>query len=140
MRTARRGVNIREGVPNLYYSIMVIAVMQIALGVNFWLTTPVFHPLGIPKGAVAVVFFLTGLLKVWFLNVTRDLYVIRLLLAFGTSFMFFWGVVNAQQSFAGRASFQIPILYCALAILQLPLLRESFVARLVNAEEDRGRP
>jgi len=49
--------------------------------------------------------------------------------------MLFWGASNAQQSLAGNASFQLPILYIALAVLQIPLLVEPPVNPMTKKEE-----
>jgi len=118
-------VNIRKSHPALYHSIMTFGLMSIALAVNFWTSNPTFNPYGIPKSLVGAVFFLLGSSKLIFLNIFRDLRIVRVILALSISFHLFWGACSSQQSFDGKASFQLPILYIALAVLQMPLLVEA---------------
>lgn len=118
-------VIIRKTHPGLYRSLMSLSFMNMALAVNFWYSTPTFNPYDIPKNIIGWVFFLFGIVLIFFLNVWRDLRIIRIILAISISFMFFWGCSNAEQFFAGKASLQLPILYVTLAFLQIPLLTES---------------
>jgi len=118
-------VYIRKTHPGLYHSLMTLSVASVALGFNFWFSNPAFNPYNIPKDLVGVVFALLGVSQIVFLNLRRDLRKVRVVLATSLSWMFFWGVSNSQQSFAGDASFQLPILYVALSILQIPLLIEA---------------
>lgn len=101
--------------------------MSVALAVNFWTNTPTFNPYGIPKNIVGVVFCLLGVYLLVFLNVPplRNLRRVRFGLAVSLGWMLFWGISNTQQAFAGNASFQLPILLIALAIIHLPLLVEA---------------
>ena len=104
---------------------MTLGFMGIALAFNFWFARPTFNPYGLPKEYVGVVFFLLGSSQLLFLNVFRDLRAVRLALAVSISFMFFWGASNSLQFFAGKSSLQLPILYVAISILQIPLLVEA---------------
>jgi hypothetical protein len=104
---------------------MTLGVMSIALAINFWTSNPTFNPYGFDKNVIGGVFFTLGFSKLVFLNVLRDLRLVRIILAASISFHFFWGASNAQQFFAGKASLQLPILYIALAVLQMPLLVEA---------------
>lgn len=117
-----RETNLREAHGRLYSSIMTLAVMSIALAVNFWTSNPTFNPYGIPKDLIGVVFLLLGISHLVFLNWLRDQRKLRYGLTASLSFMLFWGISNTEQSFAGKASFQLPIMYVALAMLHLPLL------------------
>lgn len=116
---------IRKTHPGLYRSLMVLGATGIALGLNFLFSTPTFNPYGIPKGVVGAVFMLLGVGQVAALNVFHSLRMVRIVLAVSVGVMFFWGLSNAQQFFDGRASLQLPILYVALSLLQVPLLIES---------------
>lgn len=120
----RWGSNLRDSHARLYSSIMTLSVMSVALAVNFWTSKPTFNPYGIPKNLIGVVFLLLGVNQLLFLNWFRDLRRVRYGLTASLSFMLFWGISNTQQSFAGNASFQLPIMYIALAVLHLPLLVE----------------
>jgi len=100
-------------------------VTSIALGVNFWISTPAFSPFGINKNLVGVVFFLLGTAKLVFLSVFRSLRMVRLGLAISIFVMTAWGLSNVQQFINGFTSLQLPILYLTLAALQYILLIES---------------
>lgn len=117
-------VSIRKTHPNLYISLMTIAVASIALGVNLHYFTPTFRPYGISEELIGACFSVLGLSQLIFLNLYHNLKLVRLVLAMSISFMLFWGLSNTQQSFAGKASFQLPILLITLAALQIPLLVE----------------
>lgn len=118
-------VQISKTHPSLYRALMTLSIMYLALGVNFWYSNPTFNPYGINKDIIGVIFFWLGASLIVFLNILRDLRMVRIALAISISFMFFWGCSNAEQSFAGQASFQLPILYVAFSFLQIPLLTES---------------
>lgn len=116
---------IRKTHPGLYRSLMVFGATGVALGLNFLFSTPTFNPYGINKAVIGAVFMTLGVGQVAALNVFHNLRMVRIVLAVSLGVTFFWGLSNAQQFFAGRASLQLPILYVALALLQLPLLIES---------------
>jgi hypothetical protein len=104
---------------------MVLGFMGLSLAVNFWFSKPTFNPYGWPKELIGTIFFVLGASQIVFLNVFRDLRMVRIALAVSISFMFFWGASNAQQFFAGKASLQLPILFITVSLLQIPLLLES---------------
>lgn len=118
-------VIIRKSHPALYRSIMTVGCMGIALALNFWFSRPTFNPYGVPKEIIGCVFFVLGLSQVVFLNLFHKLKLVRITLAVSIVFMLFWGGSNTIQFFAGNASLQLPILYLALAVIQLPWLIES---------------
>jgi len=122
-------VNLRKSHPFMFRSIIVIASMHVALGLNFWglgfLPRPTFEPYGIPTQIIATVFLLLGVTQIVFITVMRDLRIVRLILALSVGWMMFWGLSNTQQVLAGDASLQLPILYVTISILQVPLLIES---------------
>lgn len=117
-------VSIRKTHPNMYRFLMVIALMSTALAVNLYLTTPTFKPYGIEKEVIASIFLVLGFSQLVLLNLCHNLKLVRLTMAISIAFMLFWGGSNSQQAFAGKASFQLPILLVSLALLQLPLLIE----------------
>ena len=120
-----RDIKIRKTHPGLYLALMVLGLMGVGLALNFWFSRPTFNPYGLSKNIVGVVFFVLGFSQIVFLNILRDLRMVRLNLAISISWMFFWGVSNAEQFFAGKSSLQLPILYVTMSILQIPLLIES---------------
>lgn len=117
-------INLRRSHPGLYKLTMVFAIMSLLLAVNFWTSNPTFHPFDIPKNLVGVVFVVLGMWQVIFLNVVRNLKMVRLGSMAMVFFLAAWGLGNMQQSIAGKASFQLPILYIALAALHYLVLVE----------------
>lgn len=122
-----RKVDIRKSHPSLYYSIMIIAFMCIAQGFNFLLSTPTFKPYDISNDLIGSIFLVIGLSKIVFLNLYRNLFLVRLNTALGSGFLLFWGITNTQQGFMGKASFQLPIVFIGLALVNLRLLLEPSV-------------
>lgn len=135
MTSTHDRVRIRATHPALYRSIQTLAIMSVLMAVNFWFSNPTFNPYGIPKNIIGAIFFLLGASQLVFLNVFRDLRKVRLGLAVSLSFMFFWGLSNAQQFLAGNASLQLPILYVTISILHIPLLVEPPVNPMTRKEE-----
>lgn len=121
----RQQVNLRKSHPGLFHSILTVACMGVALAFNFWIFTPTFNPYGIDKNIIGIVFAVIGLGQLVFLIVVRDLRMVRIMLAVSISWMMSWGLSNTQQVFLGKASFQLPILFIVVSILQVPLLIES---------------
>lgn len=128
-------VNIRRRHPSLYLSIMVLAIMSVSLAVNFWTSTPTFTPFNVNNNLVGIVFFVLGVGQLVFLNLVRNLTMVRLGSAFSIFFMVAWGLGNAQQSIEGKASFQLPIVYIALAALHYLLLQEPPVNPITGTKE-----
>jgi len=100
-------------------------LMDVALAVNFWITTPAFNPFSINKNLVGVVFFVLGVAQLVFLRVFRSLRMVRIGLAVSIFVMVSWGLTNVQQFINGHTSLQLPILYLTLGALQYVLLIES---------------
>lgn len=111
-------VSLRHTHPNMYRVLMVTAIACILLATNLYLTTPTFKPYGISKTIIASVFLFLGVSKIIFLNLYHNFRLVRLMAAASVAFLMFWGLANSQQSFAGKASFQLPTLYIALAVLE----------------------
>lgn len=129
-------VSIRKTHPNLYLSLMIVAIMSIGLSLNFYFYTPTFNPYGINKEVVGAIFLILGFSQLIFLNLYHNLKLVRLVLAISISFMLFWGVSNTQQAFAGKASFQLPVLYIGLALIQLPLLVEPSTNPMTSSKKN----
>lgn len=118
-RSDARGIQIRKSHPGLYYSITILAFAQIALALNyFFATRPTFTPYGIPIPLIGWIFLILGISKLFFLNVVRNLKVVRSNMVIGVAFLLFWGISNTQQSFQGKASFAFPIGLITVALLQ----------------------
>lgn len=127
-------VNLRKANPSLYQLIMVFAITRIALAVNFWISNPTFNPYDISKTLVGWIFFLLGISQIVFLHIWRDLRKIRLVIAVSAGVMLCWGLVNTQQSVAGKASWQLPIIFIGFAALQMVALLEAPVNPMMEKE------
>lgn len=114
---------------------MTVALTSVALAVNFWASNPTFNPYDIPKDRIGVIFVILGIGQLFFLNVIHSLRMVRIGLAASIGWMLFWGLSNTQQFFAGNASLQLPLLYLALAVLQIPLLIEAPVNPMTKKRE-----
>lgn len=113
--------------PNLYRGIMTFAFINIGLGLNFLFTNPTFNPYQIDKLLIGSIFLTLGVSKVTFLNVSRNLKVVRFVMALEVMFMLFWGIGTSITFFQGRTSLQLFVLYAGLAMLELFLLQEPAV-------------
>lgn len=119
-----RRISLRKTHPNLFIALNILALTSVALALNFYFSKPTFNPYGIDKEIVAAVFFILGISQLIVLTVYHNLKLVRLAVATSVGILLFWGISNTQQGFQGKASFQLPILYIALALLQIPLLIE----------------
>lgn len=118
-------INLRKSHPGLHHSILTAGIMAIALAVNFWTSTPAFTPYEMSGTLLGAIFAAIGTGQLVFLVVVRSLKMVRVMLTVSLTWLMFWGLSNTQQFFAGDASLQLPILYVAVSILQVPLLIES---------------
>lgn len=135
MTERQERVKIRYTHPNLYRLMMTLSFMSVGLAVNLWRSNPTFNPYGIDKTLVALIFCLLGISQIIFLNIGR-LRAVRIGMALSSFTMVLWGWANTEQAFAGNASFQLPILYVALGVMQFLLLIEP----PVNPVEQRPLP
>lgn len=119
--------NIRLTHPNLYYSLLVFAAINIGLGLNFIFANPTFNPYQIDKAVIGSVFLALGLLKVTFLQLFRNLKILRLVMTAEVIFMMFWGVGTTITFFRGQTSLQLFVLYAGLSALEVFLLAEPIV-------------
>jgi hypothetical protein len=120
-------INLRNTHPGLYRATMVAATASILLGLNFFFLTPTFQVYEASYTIWASVFLGLGVFKIVFLNARRNLKLVRLFMALSVSFLLFFGIGTMQPWIEGEGSLQLPILYLALALLQLPLLLEPFI-------------
>lgn len=128
--------NIRLSHPNLYRSIMTFALMDIGLGMNFLLTNPTFNAYGLDKVVPGVIFFTLGFSKVVFLNFSRNLKIVRILMTAEIIFMIIWGVGTSITFFQGRTSLQLFVLYVGFAVLETFLLIEPIVNPLSEVKKN----
>lgn len=128
-------VNIRLTHPNLYRSLMAFAFINIGLGLNFLLTNPTFNPYGVDKMIVGWIFITLGMLKVIFLNFSRNLRIVRLVITCEIIFMMFWGVGTSITFFQGKTSLQLFVLYVGLSVLETFLLIEPAINPVSKIKE-----
>lgn len=131
-------LNLRLSHPNWYRGIMVFALLSMGLGVNFWLTTPTFNPLAIPKEITGAIFFGLGVGKVVFLNAIRNLRAVRTIMATEIAWMCFWGVGTAITWVQGKTSLQLFLLYVGMAVFEVFLLVEPPVNPLTAVRDTTG--
>jgi len=120
-----RRLVIRRTHPAFFHGVMTLALVEIALALNFWFYTPAFSPYGVPDHLVGAAFATIGTALLFFLNVWRDLRIVRLALSASVAWSFFWGIANTEQAFAGHTSFQLPILYVGLSVAHIWWLIEA---------------
>lgn len=135
---AIRRVNLRKSHPNKYRALTWFAAFHVFLAVNFWRYTPAFNPEVLiftpSKNLVAVVFLVLGVLQLVFLNLFRNLGMVRLVTSVSVAVTCCWGLVNSQQAFSGSASLQLPGTLIALCGAQVLWLIEA----PVNPLTERG--
>lgn len=131
---------LRDTHPNLYFALMTVALMFVALGFNFWFGKVTFEQYGIPKQWIGTGFLVIGLSQLLFLNVRRNLDAVRVVLIVGIAYMLFWGIGTTETAFQGKSSFQLFILYWGLAALQAPLLLEPFFNPVTANGNGNGVP
>lgn len=119
--------NLRKTHPNLWRSIMGLAVLNLALGVNFFAFTPTFFVWDQPNELWGSIFLALGISMIVFLNVYRRLRLVRITMALAVGYITFFGLGTMQPAFEGKGSLQLPLLYAGLVALQLPLLLEPFI-------------
>lgn len=120
-------VYLRHTHPNLYRSLMTVALIFVGLGLNFLFgPPPTFRQYNLSPDAIGSGFLALGSANLLFLNVYKNLNAVRVVLILGIFYMILWGVGTTQTAFEGTSSFQLCILYFGLAALQAPLLLEPF--------------
>lgn len=125
--------------PNLYYLLNAVALILVALGLNFLLgPPPTFEQYGIPREVIGSGFLVIGLADLVFLNVWRSLRAVRVLLIVGITYQVFWGIGTTETAFAGTSSFQLFILYVGNAVIQALLVREPFFNPVTATGNEEG--
>lgn len=113
-------VNLRLTHPGLYKSIMLFAVLTLAMAWNYFNYKPTFSPYNIEKEVIGSIFLSVGVVFLLLLNVFRNFKLLRTTEAIAAALLIFWAVINTKQAFEGKASFALPILllYAAFTILK----------------------
>jgi hypothetical protein len=119
--------DIRKTHPLLWRAVMAYAAICGFLGLNFIFFHPAFllyHQSNYWWGAI---FLILCISKIVFLNLYRNLHLMRVTMACEVSFMLFLALGATEPVWTSSASLQLPILYIGLAILEIPLILEPFV-------------
>lgn len=129
-------VNLHRTHPTLYRLVMSIAVIQVALGLNFLIGkdvlgltsfTPAFYVWGMPNWLWATFFLAIGGSKLVFLNLYRSLRLTRATMALAVAYLSFFALGTMQPALEGKGSLQLPILYAGMVALNVWLLLEPFI-------------
>lgn len=121
---AQGAIDIRKTHPNLYWLVMTLAFIEIALGLNFIILHPTFPIYGASNYIWGVIFLMIGFGKIVALNVYRRLRLVRAIMASAAFYMLFLSLGATQPFLEGVGSLQNPILYAGLAAVQIRLLVE----------------
>lgn len=120
-------IDIRKTHPNLYWLVMTVAIMDVALGLNFIILQPTFSIYAAPNVLWGMIFLGIGVSKLVSLNLYRRLRLVRASMAVAVAYMMFLGLGTTQPWLEGSGSLQLPILYMSMSALQIPLLLEPFI-------------
>lgn len=120
-------INIHKTHPNLYWLVMILALIDLALGCNFIFLNPTFPIFDAPNEVWGGIFLALGAGKIVSLNFYRRLRLVRGIMAFAVSYIMLLAFGTTQPYLEGVGSLQLPILYAGMAAIQIPLLVEPFV-------------
>lgn len=120
-------IDIRKTHPNLYWLVTILAVTDIALGLNFIFLNPTFPIYAGPNDLWGGIFLVVGFSKLVSLNLYRRLRLVRAIMAFEVTYMMFLALGTTQPFIEGVGSLQLPIVYVSLSAIQIPLLLEPFI-------------
>lgn len=132
-------VNVLKTHPNMYWMLMAIAIVGIALAFNFFFLHPTFPIWGVPNAIWATIFLLSSVARIVTLNFYRRLKWIRRTMAFQMAYMGFIAAGTIQPFLESidlqlalplwdsKASLQLPIVYAGLVAFQWFLMREPFL-------------
>lgn len=120
-------IDIRKTHPNLYWLVMTLALVGLALGLNFIFLHPTFPIYGASNYLWGGIFLGIAFGKIISLNLYRRLRLVRGIMAFAVAYMMFLALGTMQPYLEGVGSLQLPILYAGMSALQIPLLLEPFI-------------
>lgn len=108
--------------PALYLLLLTLSIISLGLGYNFGFERPTFTPYGIHKTIAGVVFFILGVMLIFFLHIHRNIAKLRLTQNISAIVWMIWGLVNTQQWVRDLASLQLPIVFVGGSIWQFIFL------------------
>jgi hypothetical protein len=136
---AANGGRLSQTHPNLYGALMVVAVANAALGLNFIFLKPSFNPLGIPKGPTGAVFLILGVGQAILLNL-RYLWARRVAVSAGVAVRFFWFVALFVAFFTEKqTSLQLPIFVLEAVGVAYFLVLEPYINPVTDKNGNGGK-
>lgn len=115
--------------PTLYRQVMLIAVLNILLGINFHIFVPTFLVWNQSNRLWGTAFILIGLAEILSLHVWRNLRAVRAAMGVCVAYTLYFGIGTMQPVTEGSGSAQLPLLYGGLVIGKLLLLLEPYINR-----------
>lgn len=125
--TNGNAANLRKTHPNLWRAVMAFAAVNALLGLNFLILQPTFLIYNRSNYWWGAIFLTLAACKIVFLNLYRNLHLLRVTMACEVSFMMVIALGTTQPFFEGEGSLQLPILYLGMCVLEMPLLLEPFI-------------
>lgn len=141
MHEVAKHVSLRDTHPNLFRSLLSVAVTEIALAVSYFTRVPTFNPL--PRFVIGSIFLGLGVGLAIVLTAYRRLVLVRIFTAVSLFVMGAWGCLNLKQGIEGKASYALPILLIGLAGQILPSLLEPWINPITangNGKHLNGEP
>lgn len=120
-------IDIRKTHPNLYWMVMIVAVVCVLLAANFFWLKPAFEVFHLSNYVWATAFLALGVAKILFLNVYINLHAVRMTMGFSVGYIFFFAVGTCEPWIDGEGSLQLPIIYLGMAAVQFVMLIEPFL-------------
>lgn len=132
MKIKNGEINIAKTHPTLYRVLMALSIVGILLAVNFFaglvgVLRPTFSIWDVPNAVWASIFLVSSVNTLVALNFYRRLRWVRRAMVFSAAYMAFLTVGTSVPGWEGNASFQLPIVYAGLAIIQFVLSQEPFI-------------
>jgi len=119
-------VDLRKTHLNLWRMVMMLAIGNLLLALNFLLmqpTYPIFHA---PNELWGVCFAVLGCAKLFSLLVWHNLSVVRGCMSVAVGYTLLVAAGACEPAIDGVGSLQLAILYGGMAVIQLPLILEPF--------------
>jgi len=120
-------VELRRTHPCLWRAETGLAIINLALGLDFVVLQPTSLIYGFPNELWGAIFLALGVAELAFLNLYRRLKGARAVMAADAAYLLFLAAGTTQPFIEGHGSLQVPIMYLALAAVQIPLVIEPFM-------------
>jgi uncharacterized membrane protein HdeD (DUF308 family) len=120
-------INVRLTHPSLYRMMMASGALSILLGFNFVFLHPAFLIYDQSNYLWGVIFLVLGASKILFLNVRRNLRLVRMSIAVSFVYVMCIAYGTCQPFIEDTGSLQLPLLYAGWAMFKGALLLEPFI-------------